>query len=408
MADIDTLLGLNAGPKANMRALSSALRGQAQLGDVLSLSTIDQVSDLGRSQRKRALGAAQQGGALRETRREREAAQRRWQGGQDLSREKFDYRKGQDTKAFDKFGDPLTYTNDQGEIITVRQRAGDGALFTRGEDGKYGEADLRGWWPYKAPGSSGGGSGGGYRSGAIKKDGYGNAVRGGADGIEFADGTPWSVEDAYARKMQRGTAETSVEGDIKGAKARAAKGAERLADLTTDFDKTQAAMGQINRAINALGSGAETGPIASRLPSLRSSTIELESAQDDLAMEKISSHTFGSLSEAEAQWLRRVAIPDRMDEADLQPYLEWVRTGMERIQDANEYRKQRLTAGEDVVPAEVKRILSQDGFDITVPPTLEAYRKRGGVVPNRPIRVPADVWDELSAAEKRNVAGALR
>ncbi len=74
MADIATLLGTNLG--GDDEALVRALRGQVEGGDVLGLSTIGQVSDMGRAQRKRAADAATRGGALRTAaeRRKQQAA----------------------------------------------------------------------------------------------------------------------------------------------------------------------------------------------------------------------------------------------------------------------------------------------------------------------------------------------
>ena len=119
---------------------------------------------------------------------------------------------------------------------------------------------------------------------------------------------------------------------------------------------------QLNTSINALTDGAETGPIASRLPSIRQSTIVLENMRDRMALTEIGSHTFGSLSNAEGQWLKSVSIPMNMNEDKLKPWLQHRLKGMQNVIEATKYENEMLEAGYVPDTNEIQRILHSDGY----------------------------------------------
>ena len=75
------------------------------------------------------------------------------------------------------------------------------------------------------------------------------------------------------------------------------------------------------RALELLDEGAETGPLAQYLPTLRGTTKELETLRDETALDLLSENTFGSLSTAEGDWLKGVAIPVGLDGPELKVWL---------------------------------------------------------------------------------------
>ena len=63
--------------------------------------------------------------------------------------------------------------------------------------------------------------------------------------------------------------------------------------------------------------GAETGPLAARLPSFRTATLELENMRRRLGLDVISAVTFGALSEAEMKMALSTALPTELDGPEL-------------------------------------------------------------------------------------------
>ena len=75
MADaFDAFFGVGAGLDEKSQPMIDALRGQKRQGDILGLSTIGQVSQMGQNQAGQALSAGKQAGGLKMA---REAAQRK-------------------------------------------------------------------------------------------------------------------------------------------------------------------------------------------------------------------------------------------------------------------------------------------------------------------------------------------
>lgn len=199
-----------------------------------------------------------------------------------------------------------------------------------------------------------------------QEDEYGNSLvikvdRTGENGniVEFADGTPYSAEAA----KERSKASANTTRGNAFAKSEGQSDSEQLANLRESLPGLRNQISEYNNAIEAVAGGADTGPIAGRLMSFKQATIALEAAQDTLAMDKISEHTFGSLSEEEAKWLKNVAIPTKMDEKYLGPYLERRQQSAQAILAAHEYEIDYRRAHNGRPPPEesIKKILYARG-----------------------------------------------
>lgn len=83
----------------------------------------------------------------------------------------------------------------------------------------------------------------------------------------------------------------------------------------------------IGDAIKALDKGADTGPIISKLPSFRESSIELDNIRNRMGLDVVGSTTFGALSESELAFALDTALPD-----DLQP--KALKSWLKRKKDA--------------------------------------------------------------------------
>lgn len=90
------------------------------------------------------------------------------------------------------------------------------------------------------------------------------------------------------------------------------------------FDKMETLQGNIrnyNSVIEAIDKGADTGAIMGRLPSFRAASIELDNLRKRLGLDVVGLTTFGQLSKGELDLALDVALPDKLDEAELR---DWV------------------------------------------------------------------------------------
>ena len=175
----------------------------------------------------------------------------------------------------------------------------------------------------------------------------------------FGDGTPYSADEAKKRGGRRATQKGDEAYATAGSKYSVSRQGE-LMEANKDNNKT---LNSIDQAINALKSGAGSGWLESKLPSLRASSIALDNARENLALTQIGQFTFGSLSEAEGNWLRGSVMP-HLDEDELLPYMEHRKEATMRVMEASEYEREALAAGEKVDEALINQILRDGGFNL--------------------------------------------
>lgn len=82
------------------------------------------------------------------------------------------------------------------------------------------------------------------------------------------------------------------------------------------------ARNNINNAINALKSGADTGFIAQFLPNIRNSSILLSQARSAMGLDVVRTTTFGPLSKGELNISLLVAMPENLSEEETIKFLE--------------------------------------------------------------------------------------
>ena len=102
-------------------------------------------------------------------------------------------------------------------------------------------------------------------------------------------------------------------------------GSSRAKAIDSGFDKIVAInknIENIDRAIEQIDLGADTGAIESRFfPSIKASTVALEQIQSELALDVVGATTFGALSQGELDLAKQVALPTRLDSAELKQFL---------------------------------------------------------------------------------------
>lgn len=124
-------------------------------------------------------------------------------------------------------------------------------------------------------------------------------------------------------------------------------------------------------AISAIDAGANTGPLMSKLPSLKQSTLRLEQAQRELGLNVIQETTFGALSEGEMQLALQTGIPTNLKPDELK---QWA---LKKL-DAQEKLQGYLT--------DYAIFLGQGG---TKTEWLEAMRGQGKTSEGKPLPQPA-------------------
>jgi len=103
----------------------------------------------------------------------------------------------------------------------------------------------------------------------------------------------------------------------------AAKAAIKLSTKTFErIEPLTQNLVNIDDAIRLIDEGAATGPIISKLPSIRKSSIELDTLQKKLGLDVIASTTFGALSEGEREFALSTALPSNLKGPDLKRWLQ--------------------------------------------------------------------------------------
>jgi hypothetical protein len=77
--------------------------------------------------------------------------------------------------------------------------------------------------------------------------------------------------------------------------------------------------------------GAETGVIASRLPSMKQASIELDNLQGKLGLDVIGNTTFGALSESELKFALATALPKNLEGPALKDWVQRKKSAQEKL-----------------------------------------------------------------------------
>jgi len=88
-----------------------------------------------------------------------------------------------------------------------------------------------------------------------------------------------------------------------------------------EIAKVKKNIGNIDDAIAAIDAGANTGVIASKLPTITAASIQLANVRQQLGLDVIGSVTFGALSEGELNLALDTALPTNLQPKDLRVYL---------------------------------------------------------------------------------------
>jgi hypothetical protein len=127
-----------------------------------------------------------------------------------------------------------------------------------------------------------------------------------------------------------------------------ATGASRSKIIDKSFEKIvkiDASIGNIDRAINAINSGAGTGVIEKHWPSIKAASVELENIRNSMALDVVGATTFGALSAGELALAKDVALPTGLDTPELLDYLARKRDAQNKLKNQYKELLQHLDQG---------------------------------------------------------------
>jgi hypothetical protein len=120
-------------------------------------------------------------------------------------------------------------------------------------------------------------------------------------------------------------------------------------------------IGNIDSAINAINSGANTGKIAQYLPSITEASLNLDNIAGQMGLDVISSVTFGALSESELKFAVDTALPRGLEGPALKDWLGRKKTSQQKL--ARELQKMAIFLGKGGKGRTVADYLSQDSVN---------------------------------------------
>jgi hypothetical protein len=165
-----------------------------------------------------------------------------------------------------------------------------------------------------------------YNSGKREVTGpQGNVLTGDAAAKAVKDAAQFGITIAGGKQatqtLQRLQLEAQFGAQVKGAEAAGAQAIKISGEAFTSLNKVQTNINNLKEAKTALEKGANTGAIASRLPSLTAASIELDNIRNRLGLDIVGSVTFGALSEGELGLALNTGLPTNLPEKDLKDYI---------------------------------------------------------------------------------------
>ena len=120
---------------------------------------------------------------------------------------------------------------------------------------------------------------------------------------------------------------------------------ETIKTANDKIGKVQGNIANIDKAINLLKNGAQTGSVAGLLPNVTNATRQLKQLQNELALDIVGSVTLGAISKPELDLVLDTALDLSQDESALIEDLEKRSAAQKKIVDYLEQQIQFLDAG---------------------------------------------------------------
>jgi len=139
----------------------------------------------------------------------------------------------------------------------------------------------------------------------------------------------------YIRKREEAKIQPKIKAAplIAGGTASGAQAVKASGEAFESLAKIGQSIANIDDAIAAINSGANTGPVYAMLPSVRESSIALDNVQRRMGLDVIGSVTFGALSKGELDLALATAIPTKMKPVALRKWLLTKRSAQQKLSD---------------------------------------------------------------------------
>lgn len=125
--------------------------------------------------------------------------------------------------------------------------------------------------------------------------------------------------------------EIAFTGTRKGTEAAASAAIRQSEKAFERIAKVKTSIINIDKAIDALDRGADTGPIISKLPSIRAASVELDNIQKAMGLDVIGNVTFGALSKGELDLALSKAVPTGLRPQALRRWLVDKKAAQEKL-----------------------------------------------------------------------------
>lgn len=125
-------------------------------------------------------------------------------------------------------------------------------------------------------------------------------------------------------------------------------GSARAKAIDSGFErigKINSNISNIDRAIQLLDEGAETGAVEKFFPSVKGATIELNNLRNKLGLDIVGATTFGALSKGELDLALETALPTGLQEKELRDYLFRKKSAQEKLRGYLESQIEFLDQG---------------------------------------------------------------
>lgn len=153
------------------------------------------------------------------------------------------------------------------------------------------------------------------QSSTILEDGTVQFVR--KDGTVEVKSLPEAQSELIRKGKERGVDLQQRRAQARGVGAGTAKIADKAFDRTNKMRENNRVL---QKVIDEVKAGAQTGPLISKLPSFRAESVRLDQLKNQLGLDVVGSVTFGALSEGELNLALNTALPTDLDGPEL---IEW-------------------------------------------------------------------------------------
>jgi hypothetical protein len=146
-------------------------------------------------------------------------------------------------------------------------------------------------------------------------------------------------------------------------------------DAWNDYGKLQSSIGNIDEAIAAIDSGANSGLVYNMLPSVTEASASLENAMNRMGLDVIGSVTFGALSEGEMRLAMDTAVPRSLQPTELRNWLVKKREAQQKAAEMLGNAAQFLTVPGNTINDWIKKNRAANGGGQTSAPTSPRRRE---------------------------------